>query len=74
MLAVVAVAQTVVAEPKARDAASPPRMDLVRRRATQNNSATAAAAVTAEKKLTRHAGVGPNGRRANSQPSIVYSG
>ena len=71
MLAVVAVAQKVVAEPSISAAASPPHTELVNWWAVQNTSATAAAAVTAEKKFTRQAGLGPSGKWAKSQPSIV---
>ena len=71
MLAVVAVAQKVVAEPSASAAASPPQAEPVMRRAVWNTRATVAAAVTAEKKFTRQAGLGPRGRWAKIQPSMV---
>ena len=71
MLAFVPVAQKVVAEPSVSAAASPPQMEPVMRRAVWNTSATVAAAVTAEKKLTRQAGLGPSGGLVKNQPSIV---
>jgi hypothetical protein len=74
MLALVAVAQKVVAEPSVKAAANPPRREPVSLRAVLNTSATVAAAVTAEKRLTRQAGVAPRGNRVNSQPNMVYSG
>ncbi len=71
MLALVAVAQKVVAEPRVSAAASPPQAEPVIRRAVWNTSVTVTAAVTAEKKFTRQAGLGPRGRWAKSQPSMV---
>jgi hypothetical protein len=71
MLAFVAVAQKVVAEPSVRAAATPPVRESVSLRAVLNTRATVAAAVTAEKRLARQAGVVPKGSRLKSQPSIV---
>jgi hypothetical protein len=71
ILAFVAVAQNVVADPRVTAAATPARNDRVNLRAVWNTNVTVTAAVTAEKKFTRHAGVGPRGRRLNSQPNIV---
>jgi hypothetical protein len=71
MLARVPVAQKVVAEPSVRAAASPPKTEPVSLQAVLNTSATVAAAVTAEKRLVRQAGVAPRGSRVKSQPSIV---
>jgi hypothetical protein len=71
MLAFVAVAQKVVAEPRARAAASPPSRDPLVRLAVEKTRAVVAAAVMAENAFTRHAGVGPSGMWAKSQASSV---
>jgi hypothetical protein len=71
MLAFVAVAQNVVAEPSVSADASPPKADPVSFLAVHERRARVTAAVTAEKRFTRQAGAGPTGMRAKSHPSIV---
>jgi hypothetical protein len=61
ILDLVAVAQKVVAEPRVKAAARPPRMELLSCRAVEKARAVVAAAVMAEKAFTRHAGLGPKG-------------
>jgi hypothetical protein len=71
MLALVAVAQKVVAEPRVSVAARPPRTEPVSFRAVAKTRPSVAAAVIAENRFRRHADVGPRGKCAKSHPSMV---
>jgi len=74
MLAWVAVAQKVAADPSVSAATSPPQAEPVSRRPAWNTTATVAAAITAESRFTRQSGPGPMGRWAANHPATVYRG